>query len=71
MYVGELYTFNLSSFPNQQYRKICDNIQAVYNINVMSSPLSITIEIEANLYKLAHTTSMLTANWRAIIFANL
>ncbi|KYM95489.1 hypothetical protein ALC62_13918 [Cyphomyrmex costatus] len=46
-------------------------MQAVYIINVTRFPLIITIEIEANLYKLAHTTSMLTANWRAIIFANL
>ncbi|KYN42754.1 hypothetical protein ALC56_02556 [Trachymyrmex septentrionalis] len=46
-------------------------MQAVYIIRVTRLPLIITIEIEANLYKLAHTTSMLTVNWRAIIFANL
>ncbi|KYM79821.1 hypothetical protein ALC53_09743 [Atta colombica] len=46
-------------------------MQAVYIISVTRLPLIITIEIEANLYKLAHTTSMLTANWKAIIFANL
>ncbi|KYQ60702.1 hypothetical protein ALC60_00327 [Trachymyrmex zeteki] len=46
-------------------------MQAVYIISVTRLPLFITIEIEANLYKLAHTTNMLTANWRAIIFANI
>lgn len=52
-------TFNLSSFPNQQYKKIWDSMQAVYRTIIKRLELR---DVVASLYKLAHTTSMLTAN---------
>jgi len=60
-----LDTFNLTSFPYQQYKKICVSMHDMYNPTSMIFPL-----VLVSWYKVKHTTNVLTRNWKVIVNLN-
>lgn len=63
--IVKVRTFNLTSLPYQQYKKICVSMHDMYNPNSTNFAL-----VLLSWYIVKHTTNVLTINWKLIVNLN-